>query len=294
MFALSKSQFKHVKQLRNVLVKSYGWSAGDQVCLSRTAPINETVLAFNSDGGALRVEFKPATFEIDSFELYKRYQVQVHHDDESKLSEESYKRFLVDTPLISERVAGQISLGSFHQRYFLCERLIAFGVVDILPKCVSSVYFVYDPDLHALNLGMWSALTEIGLAQTFSQTLPTLRYYYLGFYIHNCQKMRYKAQYKPSELLCPYTFSWRAFDECVPLLDGASVPLLGDAERQNPSTDRSLIGCIPVSIASFAGKELSAKVKDVPRLELMLRDELEQYVANVGPSLAREMTLQFQ
>jgi hypothetical protein len=30
-----------------------------------------------------------------------------------------------------------------------------------------------------------------------------LRWYYMGFYIHTCPKMRYKAEYAPSELLCP-------------------------------------------------------------------------------------------
>lgn len=32
---------------------------------------------------------------------------------------------------------------------------------------------------------------------------PGLRYYYMGFYIHSCHKMRYKADYAPSDLLCP-------------------------------------------------------------------------------------------
>lgn len=32
---------------------------------------------------------------------------------------------------------------------------------------------------------------------------PSLRYYYMGYYIHTCPKMRYKADYTPSELLCP-------------------------------------------------------------------------------------------
>lgn len=35
--------------------------------------------------------------------------------------------------------------GSFHQQYWLDEELIAVGVIDILPKCISSVYFFYDP-----------------------------------------------------------------------------------------------------------------------------------------------------
>ena len=35
------------------------------------------------------------------------------------------------------------------------------------------------------------------------QLEPLLTHYYMGYYIHTCHKMRYKAGYRPSELLCP-------------------------------------------------------------------------------------------
>jgi len=76
--------------------------------------------------------------------------------------------------------------------------LVAVGVLDILPSGVSSVYFFYDVDYKHLSLGKYSAQKEIELCKTLG-----LKYYYMGFYIHNCDKMKYKAEYKPSELLCP-------------------------------------------------------------------------------------------
>ena len=36
--------------------------------------------------------------------------------------------------------------------------MIAVGVMDILPYCVSSVYFYYDPDYSFLSPGVYSAL----------------------------------------------------------------------------------------------------------------------------------------
>lgn len=48
--------------------------------------------------------------------------------------------------------------GSFHQLYILDGKVIAVGVIDILPKCVSSVYLYYDPDYSFLSLGTYSAL----------------------------------------------------------------------------------------------------------------------------------------
>lgn len=48
--------------------------------------------------------------------------------------------------------------GSFHQQYWLDGRLIAVGVLDVLPHCVSSVYFFYDPEYHFLVLGTYGSL----------------------------------------------------------------------------------------------------------------------------------------
>jgi len=48
--------------------------------------------------------------------------------------------------------------GSFHQQYWLDDKLIAVGVIDILPGCVSSVYFFYDPDYSFLSLGTYGSL----------------------------------------------------------------------------------------------------------------------------------------
>lgn len=48
--------------------------------------------------------------------------------------------------------------GTFHNQYWLDDKLIAVGVVDILPSCISSVYLYYDPDYGFLSLGVYSAL----------------------------------------------------------------------------------------------------------------------------------------
>jgi arginine-tRNA-protein transferase len=43
--------------------------------------------------------------------------------------------------------------GAYHHLYYLDGKLIAFGVLDILPGGVSGVYFVWDPDWSGLGLG---------------------------------------------------------------------------------------------------------------------------------------------
>lgn len=49
--------------------------------------------------------------------------------------------------------------------------------------------------------------------------MPELKYYYMGFYIHSCPKMRYKANLSPSYLLCPETYEWFPIEKCIPKLD---------------------------------------------------------------------------
>lgn len=103
--------------------------------------------------------------------------------------------------------------GSFHQQYRVDGRLVAVGVVDVLPLCLSSKYFFWEPSLRALALGKLSALREIDWVREASAHCPTLRHHYMGYYIHTCPKMRYKAEYKPSELKCPVSGRWVGFDD---------------------------------------------------------------------------------
>lgn len=62
-------------------------------------------------------------------------------------------------------------------------------------------------------------LREIGFTRQINALLPEIKYYYLGYYIHNCPKMRYKGKLKPSFLLCPETYQWFPIETCLPKLD---------------------------------------------------------------------------
>ncbi|EFJ50120.1 hypothetical protein VOLCADRAFT_104070 [Volvox carteri f. nagariensis] len=172
--------------------------------------------------GRLQIRMVPSRFLDEEFELYKKYQMAQHGDEPYQLSRASYTRFLVDSPLPHvgrdrDRSAPECGYGSFHQQYWLDGKLIAVGVVDVLPRCLSSVYFFWDTSLASLALGRFSALQaseaegsrgEILWVQRQIPTSPDLHYYYMGFYIHTCPKMRYKAEYRTSDLLCPVRKVW--------------------------------------------------------------------------------------
>ncbi len=105
--------------------------------------------------------------------------------------------------------------GTFHQLYRIDDKLIAVGVIDLLPTGLSSVYMFYDPDYRFLVLGKYTAICELQFCQ--ENNYP---YYYMGFYIHTCEKMNYKAEFGPCELLCIQTLQWFDFQTvCKPLLN---------------------------------------------------------------------------
>ncbi|KAI8038522.1 hypothetical protein M5D96_008422 [Drosophila gunungcola] len=144
----------------------------------------------------------------ESFALYKKYQISIHNDPPK--NQNAYKDHLQLTPMKNEKPSDgpEMGYGSFHQQYWLDDKLIAVGVIDILPACVSSVYFFYDPDYSFLSLGTYGSLREIDLVQSIAENVPALKYYYMGFYIHSCPKMRYKGKLSASYLLCPETYEW--------------------------------------------------------------------------------------
>ena len=112
--------------------------------------------------------------------MYKKYQEDIHHDPRNSPS--SFRSFLVDSPLIVnfmhliqiyDPVNSDIQVvqadpipydspppshlpleyGSYHQLYRLDGELIAMSVIDILPNCVSGVYFMYDKKWERFSLG---------------------------------------------------------------------------------------------------------------------------------------------
>ncbi|XP_063046963.1 arginyl-tRNA--protein transferase 1 isoform X2 [Engraulis encrasicolus] len=199
----------------------------------------------------LEVRLVPVSFEdpvfAETFDrsaaLYSRYQQAIHGDDPSECGEDEYKRFLCDSPLEAEVPTDgpEMGYGSFHQQYWLDGRLIAVGVIDILPSCVSSVYLYYHPDFSNLSLGVYSALREIAFTRQLHQQSSKLCHYYLGFYIHSCPKMRYKGQYLPSDLLCPETFAFVPIEKCVPRLDASAYARLNpDANAVDAGALREL------------------------------------------------------
>lgn len=230
------------------------------------------------------VEFRQSLPQ--SAKLFFKYQEAIHKDPPEKCTEKRFRRFLVDSSLEHYTGSGAppMGFGSFHQQYFVDGKLIAVGVLDILPRCVSSVYFFYDPDYGFLSPGVYSALRELCFTRSLLKTTPSIASYYMGFYIHSCPKMKYKGQYNPSFLVCPETFNWIPIERCLPKLDRARYAKLDDSSEEPPkgSTDDVLV-LYKHQAMPYKVYKLMSKARD--------GEEVEEYAELVGPLVASRMLL---
>lgn len=71
-------------------------------------------------------------------------------------------------------------------------------------------------------------MREVYLTQQLNKSTPNLKFYYMGYYIHTCPKMRYKAKMQPSKLLCPETYAWCNIDKCLAKLDVSKYSRLNE------------------------------------------------------------------
>ena len=140
------------------------------------------VLNRNSD---LSVHVEPAVFNRRYYDLYARYIFGRHRDgDMYPPSTDQFRSFL---------------LSQWSNSVFLCsyldDQLIAVAVTDQQVEGLSAIYTFFDPDLEARSLGTWSILQQIELCRRAG-----LPYLYLGYWIRDSRKMRYKIDYRPVEL----------------------------------------------------------------------------------------------
>jgi arginyl-tRNA--protein-N-Asp/Glu arginylyltransferase len=126
----------------------------------------------------------PAEFNPQHFALYTRY-LQARHggggmDNPTK---ESYQNFLLS--YWSESQFLEFKDG---------DRLIGVAVTDHVDRALSAFYTFFDPDYESHSLGTYGILEQIKLAQSLQLT-----HLYLGYWIEDCQKMRYKANFSALE-----------------------------------------------------------------------------------------------
>jgi arginine-tRNA-protein transferase len=129
---------------------------------------------------------KPAIFEQAHYDLYLRYQKRRHRGgDMAESSADDYLNFLssswCDTVFVE---------------FLINEQLVGVAIVDQLDNALSAVYTFFDPEFSDYGLGVYAVLWQIEYAKREQK-----EFLYLGFWIKACQKMTYKSNYQPLQLL---------------------------------------------------------------------------------------------
>jgi arginyl-tRNA--protein-N-Asp/Glu arginylyltransferase len=135
----------------------------------------------NSD---LRVRERQACYDPEHFALYRTYMSRRHPGGGMDNADPTqYEEFLTsgwsDTRFLEFRLGRQ---------------LLSVAVIDILETGFSAVYTFFDPEHARRGLGTYAILWEI--ERTRREGLPWL---YLGYWIQESPRMRYKDQFQPLE-----------------------------------------------------------------------------------------------
>ncbi|CAE6523547.1 unnamed protein product [Rhizoctonia solani] len=180
-FKVSKSQRKALNKWNRFII--HGGDAATVPSVKTPLPLVELVhaadIAVQESQGRkpthrLEVTLEPSSYTDEKYQLYLKYQESIHEDTGN--TPRGFERFLVTSAIRQEPIRYQNTsaqptyplpthYGSYHQMYRVDGELIAIGVIDILPGCVSSVYFMYAPEWNAWSLGKISAIREAALAK---------------------------------------------------------------------------------------------------------------------------------
>ncbi|KAJ2784916.1 Arginyl-tRNA--protein transferase 1 [Coemansia javaensis] len=309
-YAMRASDKRLLRRWRRQGLLARGAAAAAAAASGPQPPPLEEQLA--ARGARLEVRLEAAEFSEEKYLVFARYQSAVHGDhDETR---DGFRRFLCDSPLVPEPCGPAEllphGLGSYHQCYYVDGRLAAVGVIDVLPRCVSSVYLFYDPDFGALSLGSLSALREIALVRELHRGASAqIAHYYMGYFVPSCAKMQYKAQRRPADLLDLVTLAWVPIDRCLerirahpvfctfdPAVDASAIvrdhprdvldraPVLDPAWLDAAGRAAAMRLQFAVGARRLSGADLARISADVERVVL-------QTCAALGPGLASRVDL---
>ena len=151
------------------------------------------VLARNAD---VALAVMPALARSDHYALFRRYLADRHPDGTmAGMGREGYRALVEESAIETHLAEFRAPDG----------RLYGVCVFDVVADGLSAVYSFYEPARVKDSPGSYMILRLLGEAR--ARALP---YLYLGYWIDGCDKMDYKARFRPLEVHGPE--GWSIFD----------------------------------------------------------------------------------
>ena len=151
------------------------------------------ILGINSD---IVAQIVPPIATDEQFALFSAYQSARHGSGEmARMDAADYHSLIENSPVETQLVEFRNAGGT----------LLACCLIDRLGDGLSAVYSFFDADFPHRSLGSQMILWII--QETKRLGLP---YTYLGYWIAGCQKMSYKARFRPIEAYSPE--GWKILD----------------------------------------------------------------------------------
>ena len=134
----------------------------------------------------LSVKLLPLIFNEEHYNLYVNYQNTRHRNsDQAEDGVADYNNFLIKSNVNSKLVEFRLN-----------NQLKIVTIIDIIDDGISAVYTFYDCSDQKLSLGTMSIIWLLEFCKK-----ENLSFLYLGYWIHESQKMKYKTNFKPYELM---------------------------------------------------------------------------------------------
>ncbi len=157
-------------------------------------PSMRRILKANTD---LSARMAQPTATQEQYRLFQRYQASRHSGgDMSKMDYLDYQALIEDTPIDTGLITFRDDEGT----------LMGAMLADRLGDGLSAVYSYFDPEQPRRGMGTYMILWLIDEAKRLG-----LPYVYLGFWIEGCNKMSYKARFRPLEVHT--ATGWQNFDD---------------------------------------------------------------------------------
>lgn len=171
---------------------------GCQECVSLRVPTarftpSRSQRRARRDCAHLRVTVGPPQVDGERIELYRAWHAmreQARGWESAELDEQTYfVQFAFPHPCGRE-------VAYWEERPGEVPRLVGLGLADETPGAWSAVYFFYHPSYADRSLGTYNVVFQIEHARQLG-----IPYVYMGYRVLGCRSLRYKASFRPHELL---------------------------------------------------------------------------------------------